>query len=112
MNTEFADNRVSQSLIAEPDEASESESDNQDKEPGSRNITWTLSCLDGKIDPKAYERLKSEINWVEVTDEGAMIFRSTEATEIDALSKKIRAIFAENEEANIVREFLFTIGPH
>ena len=102
-------NRDSYAETEKPTEDFLSESNHQEEETEPRTIRWTLSCLDGKIDPKAYERLKSEIEWAEVTDEGTMIFKSTDAAEIDAFSKKIRTIFAESEQHNIVKAFSFSI---
>ena len=106
MNTEFADNRVSQSLIAEPDE-----------DFAKANPTTRIRNLDQEISlglflawmrrstrkPTKGSSLRS-IGWRSLT-KARMIFRSTDMDQIDAFSKKLRAIFAENEEANIVREF-------
>lgn len=110
MDTELIENMDSHAQTEEPTEDSPTESNQRDNEHGSRSITWTLKCLQGKIDPKAYARLRSEINWAEVTEEGAMTFKSSDAEEIDDFSKKIRTIFAENEERNIVEAFSFTIS--
>ena len=80
------------------------------KETEVRHITWTLSCLDGKVDPKAYEKLKS-IAWSDIGDDGSMIFECSDAQMMSAFSKKIRAIFAQNEEDNTAEAFSFTIRP-
>jgi hypothetical protein len=109
MNTELTDKDL-QLPTEEPHEDLQSESNEHSQEPGSRVVTWTLSCLDGKVDPKAYERLKSEIEWAEVAADGTMTFKSTNADEIDGFTKKIRTIFSENEERNTVEALSFSIG--
>ena len=84
----------------------------QDQELGARTITWTLTCSDAKVHPKAYQRLKSEIAWSEQDNDGCMTFKSTDMDEIDSFSKQLKAIFAENEEHNTVKAFSFTIRPN
>ena len=79
------------------------------KKTETRHITWTLTALDGQIDPKTYEKLKTEIEWSEIGDDGSMTFKSSDAEKMSAFSKKIRTIFAENED-NIVEAFSFSIS--
>ena len=68
MNAELTYNRDSPLTNGRnPMRISDSESEHQDQELGSRNITWTLTCSGAKVHPKAYEKLKSEINWVEMS---------------------------------------------
>lgn len=94
-----------------PHEDLQNESSQQDQEIGSRTITWTLTCSDAKVHPKAFQRLKSEIAWSEKDDDNCMTFKSTDMDEIDSFSKQLKAIFAENEEHNTVKAFSFTIRP-
>ncbi len=112
MDEELLEDRNSHVPTEIPNEDFSAESNHEDQELGSRTITWTLTCLGAKVHPKAYERLKTEINWVEMSEEGGMTFRSTDMDQIDAFSKKLKAIFSENEEHNTVREFSFTISSY
>ena len=108
--SELTENMDSQPLPEKPYEDSQSESNHQDQPHALRTITWTLKCVQGKIDQKAYERLKSEIAWSDIGDDGAMAFKCSDAGEISAFSKQIRTIFAENEANNIVETFSFSIS--
>ena len=92
-----------------PNEDFSAESNHQDQELGARTITWTLTCFDAKVHPKAYQRLKSEIAWSEEDNDGNLTFKSMDMDEIDSLSKQLKAIFAENEEHNTVKAFSFAI---
>ena len=65
MDTELIENTGSQPQTENPHEDLQNESSQQDQEIGSRTITWTLTCSDAKVHPKAYQRLKSEIAWSE-----------------------------------------------
>ncbi len=109
MGAEQIENMDSHTPKEKPTEDLQSESSQQDNEHGSRNITWTLKCLQGKIDPKAYARLRSEINWAEVGDDGTMTFSSSDRDEIFAFSNKIKTIFAEKEENNLVEALSFSM---
>jgi hypothetical protein len=111
MDSELIHQRDSEPPAEKPQEVFSTESDEQDQELGSIAVTWTLSCLDGNIDPKAYERLRSEINWAKVADDGTMTFSSSDRDEIFTFSNKIRTIFEENEKGNIVEALSFTIRP-
>ena len=108
MDAELTDNRVSQPPEV-PDEDSQTQSDHQDGEIEAGNITWTLTALDGKIGAKAYERFRSEIEWSDIGNDGTMIFKSSDAEVMTTFAKQIKAIFAEDEQRGIVREFAFTI---
>lgn len=109
MDAELIDGTDSQPLSEKPHGEFQSEPNHQDQELGSRAITWTLTALDGKIDPKAYERLKSEIAWSDIGEDGTMYFKSKDADEMSAFSKKIRAIFSVNEDQNTAEAFSFSI---
>lgn len=110
MDAEQIESMDSHAPTVEPTEDSQAQSDHQDEEPEARNISWTLTCLDGKVDPRAYERLRSEINWAEIADDRTMTFSSSDRDEIFAFSEKIRTIFAEKEENNIVEALSFSIS--
>ena len=112
MDTELIENTGSQPQTENPHEDLQNESSQQDQEIGSRTITWTLTCSDAKVHPKAYQRLKSEIAWSEQDNDSYMMFKSTDMDEIDSFSKQLKAIFAENEDHNTVKAFLFTIRPN
>jgi hypothetical protein len=107
MNIELTDNCVSRPSSEKPAEDVSTESSQQDQEIGSRTITWTFTCSGVKVDAKVYERMKSEINWVEMCEDGRMTFRSTDADAIDAFSKKLRTIFAEDGEKSTTKSFTF-----
>ena len=112
MDAELIKNQDAHAPTENPHEDLQNESNQQDQAIGSRTITWTLECSGAKFDPKAYERLKAEIIWAEMRENNRMTFKSTDMCEIDSFSKKLKAIFSENEEANTVREFSFTISSH
>ena len=69
MDTELIDKKDSQLPTEKPYEDLRSESNHQDQELGSRTITWTFTCSGAKVHPKAYERLKSEIDWAEIAED-------------------------------------------
>ena len=112
MDTRLVSNKDLQPLTEKPHEDLQNESNRQDQEIGSRTVTWTLTCSDAKVHPKTYQRLKSEIAWSEKDNDGCLIFKSMDMGEIDSFSKKLKAIFAENEEHNTVKAFSFAIRPN
>lgn len=111
MNGELMHKKDTQLPTEKPTEDLQSESSQQDQELGSRTITWTLSCLDVKVDGKTFERLKTEIMWAEIGDDGSMTFRSTNADEVDNFSGKLRKIFAEDGEESTTKSVAFTLTP-
>lgn len=111
MDTELTDKKDSQIQTEKPHEDLRSESDQQDQEIGSRTITWTFTCSGVKVEQKVYERLESEIDWTEIAHDSCMIFKSTDADAIDAFSKKLRTIFAEDGEKSTTKAFSFTMTP-
>jgi hypothetical protein len=64
-----------------------------------------------KVSPKAYERLKSEIDWTEITHDNCMTFKSMDADAIDAFSRKLTTIISEDGEKSTTRSFTFTLTP-
>ena len=112
MDTGLIGNTGSQPQTEKPHEDLQNESNQQGQEIGSRTVTWTLTCFDAKVHPKAYQRLKSEIAWSEQDSDGCMTFKSVDMDEIDLFSKQLKAIFAENEEHNTVKAFSFAIRPN
>ncbi len=108
MDAELTDNKDSQPP-EEPNEGCQTQSDHQDGETEARTITWTLTALDGRIGEKSYKRLRSEIEWSDIGDDGTMTFKSSDAEVMTTFAKQIKAILAEDEQHGIVREFAFTI---
>ena len=111
MDSELIEDKDSHVPTENPHEDLKNESSQQGQEIGSRTITWTLTCSDAKVHPKAYQRLKSEIAWSELDNDGYMMFKSTDMDQIDSFSKQLKAIFGENEEHNTVKGFSFAIRP-
>jgi len=111
MDTELEESKASQESTEKPTEDFSTESKQDDQEIGPRTITWTFTCSGVKVDAKVYERMKGEINWVEVCEDGRMTFRSTDADAIDAFSKRLRTIFAEDGEKSTTKAFTFALIP-
>ena len=112
MDAELIENQDAHVPTEKPHEDLQSDPNQQDQELRSRTVTWTLTCFDAKVHPKTYQRLKSEIAWSEQDNDGCMTFKSMDMGEIDIFSKKLKAIFAENEEHNTVKAFSFAIRPN
>lgn len=111
MDTELTDKKDSQLQTEKPYEDLRSESNQQDQEIESRTITWTFTCSGVKVGPKAYERLKSEIEWTEIADDRCMTFKSMDADAIDAFSKKLTTIISEDGEESTTKSFTFRLIP-
>jgi len=111
MDAELEESKASQESTEKPTEDFSTESKQDDQEIGPRTITWTFTCSGVKVGPKAYERLKSEIEWTEIADDSCMTFKSMDADAIDAFSKKLTTIISEDGEKSTTKSFTFTLTP-
>ena len=93
MEAELVENMDSHAPTEKPHYDLQGGSNQHDQEPESRLVTWTFECSGVKVSPKAYDRLKTEIEWTEAAHDGCMTFRSTDGDAIDAFSKRLRTIF-------------------